>query len=315
MGGGLPHGPVRAEDLVGIDVGFDVSSAASGSCPSGSRAGGPSHASPRGWSPPGATAARPGAATTTIPPSPTAPGDPEPPARRRGRRDGRRGGRRRPRRRAAGRRRGGGLGGRLPVEAEGELPWLIVDCARRAPRSRRSRAARAPCSAPRAPSPPSTRPGRPPGSTRCRRFDGSRLVELTRSATTSEAAARRTERFFASLGKHVEWVGDAPGLVLGRIVCQLVNEAAFALREGVGSAEDVDAGMTLGLNHPRGPLRWARRDRPRPRAGASSTPSPTSTTRRATAPLRCCAAACSRGGWAARRAPASSSTTTSARAA
>jgi 3-hydroxybutyryl-CoA dehydrogenase len=41
-----------------------------------------------------------------------------------------------------------------------------------------------------------------------------------------------------------------------RIVCQLVNEACFALGEGVGSAEDIDAGMVLGLNHPRGPLEW-----------------------------------------------------------
>ena len=41
-----------------------------------------------------------------------------------------------------------------------------------------------------------------------------------------------------------------------RIVCQLVNEAYFALGEGVGSAEDIDAGMVLGLNHPRGPLEW-----------------------------------------------------------
>ncbi len=49
---------------------------------------------------------------------------------------------------------------------------------------------------------------------------------------------------------------DAPGLVLGRIVCQLVNEALFAVGEGVGSAGDVDAGLTLGLNHPRGPLDW-----------------------------------------------------------
>ena len=65
------------------------------------------------------------------------------------------------------------------------------------------------------------------------------------------------ERFFASIGKHVAWVGDAPGLVLGRIVCSLVNEAAFALGEGVGSAEDIDAGMVLGLSHPRGPLEWA----------------------------------------------------------
>jgi 3-hydroxybutyryl-CoA dehydrogenase len=88
-------------------------------------------------------------------------------------------------------------------------------------------------------------------------LDDAHLVELTRTATTSATAAERAERFFATLGKHVEWVGDGPGLVLGRIVCQLVNEAAFALREGVGSAEDVDAGMLLGLNYPHGPLHWA----------------------------------------------------------
>ncbi|HVE67864.1 MAG TPA: 3-hydroxyacyl-CoA dehydrogenase NAD-binding domain-containing protein [Solirubrobacteraceae bacterium] len=88
-------------------------------------------------------------------------------------------------------------------------------------------------------------------------FEAARLVELTRTPTTSDLAAQRAERFFATLGKHPEWVGDAPGLVLGRVVCQLVNEAAFALREGVGSPEDVDAGMRLGLNHPRGPLEWA----------------------------------------------------------
>ena len=44
--------------------------------------------------------------------------------------------------------------------------------------------------------------------------------------------------------------------MLGRIVAQLVNEAAFAVGEGVGSPADVDAGMVLGLNHPRGPLEW-----------------------------------------------------------
>ncbi len=53
------------------------------------------------------------------------------------------------------------------------------------------------------------------------------------------------------------WVGDAPGLVLGRIVCQVINEAAFALGEGVGSAADIDLGMVLGLSHPRGPFEWA----------------------------------------------------------
>jgi 3-hydroxybutyryl-CoA dehydrogenase len=67
------------------------------------------------------------------------------------------------------------------------------------------------------------------------------------------------ERFFASLGFHTEHVGDAPGLVLGRIVCQLVNEAAFAIGEGVGSADDVDDGLRLGLNHPRGAVEWSER--------------------------------------------------------
>jgi len=88
-------------------------------------------------------------------------------------------------------------------------------------------------------------------------FADAGLVELTRNDGSSPAAAARAERFFAALGKHVAWVGDAPGLVLGRIVCQLINEAAFALGEGVGSAHDIDTGMVLGLNHPRGPLAWA----------------------------------------------------------
>jgi 3-hydroxybutyryl-CoA dehydrogenase len=45
--------------------------------------------------------------------------------------------------------------------------------------------------------------------------------------------------------------------VLGRILCQVINECAFALGEGVGSAQDIDTGMVLGLNYPRGPLAWA----------------------------------------------------------
>jgi 3-hydroxybutyryl-CoA dehydrogenase len=49
----------------------------------------------------------------------------------------------------------------------------------------------------------------------------------------------------------------AVGGVLERIVCQVINECAFALGEGVGSAEDIDTGMVLGLNYPRGPLAWA----------------------------------------------------------
>jgi 3-hydroxybutyryl-CoA dehydrogenase len=83
-----------------------------------------------------------------------------------------------------------------------------------------------------------------------------RLVELTRLPASQPFAAEAAEVFFARLGFAAEWVGDAPGLVLGRIVCQLVNEACFAVGEGVGGEKDVDAGLTLGLNHPRGPFAW-----------------------------------------------------------
>jgi 3-hydroxybutyryl-CoA dehydrogenase len=83
------------------------------------------------------------------------------------------------------------------------------------------------------------------------------IVELTRTPATADVAAERAEAFFTSLGRRTAWVGDAPGLVLGRIVCQVVNECAFALAEGVGSVADIDDGMVLGLNHPRGPLAWA----------------------------------------------------------
>ena len=83
------------------------------------------------------------------------------------------------------------------------------------------------------------------------------LVELTRSESSSPGAAARAERFFGALGKYVAWVADGPGLVLGRIVCQLINESSFALGEGVGSARDIDTGMVLGLSHPRGPFEWA----------------------------------------------------------
>jgi 3-hydroxybutyryl-CoA dehydrogenase len=88
-------------------------------------------------------------------------------------------------------------------------------------------------------------------------FTETKLVELTKGPDTARSAATAAERFFTTLGKHTTWVEDAPGLVLGRIVCQVINEAAFAIGEGVGSAEDVDTGMIHGLNYPRGPLEWA----------------------------------------------------------
>jgi 3-hydroxybutyryl-CoA dehydrogenase len=87
-------------------------------------------------------------------------------------------------------------------------------------------------------------------------LEGCRLVELTRMPGSQSRAAQAAEEHFARLGFAAAWVEDAPGLVLGRIVCQLINEACFAVGEGVGTQQDVDAGLTLGLNHPRGPFEW-----------------------------------------------------------
>jgi 3-hydroxybutyryl-CoA dehydrogenase len=84
-----------------------------------------------------------------------------------------------------------------------------------------------------------------------------RLVELTRTRATPPESIEVATEVFRSLGAHQEWVADGPGLVLERMLAQIVNEAAFALGEGVGTADDIDTGMTLGLNYPRGPIAWA----------------------------------------------------------
>jgi 3-hydroxybutyryl-CoA dehydrogenase len=88
-------------------------------------------------------------------------------------------------------------------------------------------------------------------------LDAAALVELARTPATTPANAEAAEAYFRAMGKQVEWVGDAPGLVLGRIVCQIVNEAHFAVGEGVARAADVDVAMRLGFNWPRGPFEWA----------------------------------------------------------
>jgi 3-hydroxybutyryl-CoA dehydrogenase len=79
------------------------------------------------------------------------------------------------------------------------------------------------------------------------------IAPLSLVEVTGEAG----ERAFQGLGLPTARVQPSPGGVLPRIVCQLVNECTFALGEGVGDAQDIDTGMVLGLNHPRGPLAWA----------------------------------------------------------
>jgi 3-hydroxybutyryl-CoA dehydrogenase len=83
------------------------------------------------------------------------------------------------------------------------------------------------------------------------------VVELARAPQTSADALAAAGRYLAGLGKHVECVlQDRPGLVLGRILAQIVNEAHFAVSQGVASEADCDTAMRLGFNWPRGPFEW-----------------------------------------------------------
>ena len=83
------------------------------------------------------------------------------------------------------------------------------------------------------------------------------LVEVIRGLATSAETVTAVETLAASLGKQVVHAFDAPGFVVNRILLPMLNEAMFALGEGVGSVTDIDKGVMLGLNHPMGPLTLA----------------------------------------------------------
>jgi 3-hydroxybutyryl-CoA dehydrogenase len=83
------------------------------------------------------------------------------------------------------------------------------------------------------------------------------LVELVRGAGTSQATYEATEKLALTLKKTAVEVNDSPGFVSNRILIPMINEAVFALMEGVAKAEAIDSVMKLGMNHPMGPLALA----------------------------------------------------------
>jgi len=83
------------------------------------------------------------------------------------------------------------------------------------------------------------------------------LVEVIRALQTSDAAFATTMELARKLGKTPVAVNDAPGFVSNRVLMPLINEAAYAVMEGVATPEAVDAVMKLGMNHPMGPLELA----------------------------------------------------------
>ena len=84
-----------------------------------------------------------------------------------------------------------------------------------------------------------------------------KLVEIIRALPTDDATYETTVALAKNLGKTVITSADSPGFIVNRILIPLINEACFALQESLGTAEDIDTGAKLGLNHPMGPLELA----------------------------------------------------------
>ncbi len=83
------------------------------------------------------------------------------------------------------------------------------------------------------------------------------LVELIRSSETSDETMAAIQALSGELGKQVIVSADRPGFIVNRILMPFLAEAMRALEQGVGTAEDIDAGARVGLNHPMGPLELA----------------------------------------------------------
>jgi 3-hydroxybutyryl-CoA dehydrogenase len=84
-----------------------------------------------------------------------------------------------------------------------------------------------------------------------------KLVEIIRGLQTSDQTAEQARAITVRMGKVIVSANDMPGFIVNRMLIPFLNEACFALQEGLGSPEDIDMGAKLGLNHPMGPLELA----------------------------------------------------------
>jgi 3-hydroxybutyryl-CoA dehydrogenase len=83
------------------------------------------------------------------------------------------------------------------------------------------------------------------------------MIEVIRGLATSDETVVQIEAYGAALGKRLVFANDAPGFIVNRVLMPMLNEACFALGEGVATILDIDAACQLGLNHPMGPLTLA----------------------------------------------------------
>jgi 3-hydroxybutyryl-CoA dehydrogenase len=83
------------------------------------------------------------------------------------------------------------------------------------------------------------------------------LVEVAPTIFSPKETLEIARRFFQSIGKEIEIVQDRVGMVLPRMLCRIINEAAFAITEDVATPQDIDTALKLGVNFPYGPFEWA----------------------------------------------------------
>jgi 3-hydroxybutyryl-CoA dehydrogenase len=83
------------------------------------------------------------------------------------------------------------------------------------------------------------------------------LIEIIRGLGTTDATVDIVRSYGEALGKQLVFANDAPGFIVNRILMPMINEACFALGEGVATIRDIDTACQLGLNHPMGPLTLA----------------------------------------------------------
>ena len=83
------------------------------------------------------------------------------------------------------------------------------------------------------------------------------LIEIIRGLATTDATVDVVRQFGEALGKQLVFANDAPGFIVNRVLMPMINEAIFALGEGVANMRDIDTACQLGLNHPMGPLTLA----------------------------------------------------------
>ena len=87
-------------------------------------------------------------------------------------------------------------------------------------------------------------------------FIAREVAEVAPSIYTLPSTVDVARNFFSSIKKEIAIVQDRVGMVLPRILCQIINEALFAVQQGVASPQEIDLAMKLGMNFPMGPLEW-----------------------------------------------------------